>query len=251
MEYTVHQLAELAGVTTRTLRWYDQIGLLPPARTAENGYRYYGPSEVDRLQQILFYRALGVELSQIGRILDAPSFDRMEALKSHLAALEAERSRICGLIETVIRTIQVTERNETMPDQEKFTAFRRRAVEENERSYGEEVRKKYGDAVMDRANDRMLNMTPERYAEWEALGQRIQRGLERVVACGADPSGKEGQEIVQLHQAWLECTMQDYSPQLHRGLAEMYVADDRFTTYYDASCPGCAAFLRAAILHWT
>lgn len=73
MEYTIHELAELAGVSTRTLRWYDQIKLLRPYRTGENGYRYYSGDEVDRLQQILFYRAIGVELAEIRKLLDDPS----------------------------------------------------------------------------------------------------------------------------------------------------------------------------------
>ena len=77
MEYTIRKLASLAGVSTRTLRWYDQIGLLKPCRCAENDYRIYGPAEVDRLQQILFYRALGVELTRIRMILDEHSFDRL------------------------------------------------------------------------------------------------------------------------------------------------------------------------------
>lgn len=80
MEYTISQLAELAGVSTRTLRWYDVTGLLPPMRTADNGYRIYGPEQVDRLQLILFYRALGVDLKQIGAMLDDPTFDRITAL---------------------------------------------------------------------------------------------------------------------------------------------------------------------------
>ena len=94
MEYTIQKLAELAGVTTRTLRWYDQIGLLKPSRVAESGYRYYGRAEVDRLQDILYYRALGVELARIKECLDDPSFDRLAALRNHLAALEAERERL-------------------------------------------------------------------------------------------------------------------------------------------------------------
>ena len=98
MEYTIQKLAELAGVTTRTLRWYDQIGLLKPSRVAESGYRYYGPAEVDRLQDILYYRALGVELARIKRCLDDPSFDRLAALRSHLTALEAERARLAAAL---------------------------------------------------------------------------------------------------------------------------------------------------------
>ena len=98
MEYSIQALSRLSGGTTRTLRWYDEIGLLKPSRVAESGYRYYGPAEVDRLQDILYYRALGVELARIKRCLDDPSFDRLAALRSHLTALEAERARLEGLI---------------------------------------------------------------------------------------------------------------------------------------------------------
>ena len=75
MEYSIRELSQLSGVTTRTLRWYDQIGLLKPGRVAQNGYRYYGRAQVDRLQDILYYRALGVELARIRECLDDPSFD--------------------------------------------------------------------------------------------------------------------------------------------------------------------------------
>ena len=94
MEYSIQELSRLSGVTTRALRWYDQIGLLKPGRVAENGYRYYGEAEVDRLQDILYYRALGVELAKIKECLDDPAFDRLTALRSHLSALEAEHERL-------------------------------------------------------------------------------------------------------------------------------------------------------------
>ena len=114
MEYTVQALAELSGVTPRTLRWYDRIGLLKPGRVGENGYRYYGPAQVDRLQDILYYRALGVPLDQIRASLDDPSFDRLAALRGHLAALEGERERLEGLIRSVKTTIRKQERSEIM-----------------------------------------------------------------------------------------------------------------------------------------
>ena len=98
MEYSIQELSRLSGVTTRTLRRYDQIGLLKPSRVAESGYRYYGRAEVDRLQDILYYRALGVELARIKECLDDPSFDRLAALRNHLTALEAEQERLEQLI---------------------------------------------------------------------------------------------------------------------------------------------------------
>ena len=248
MEYTIQKLAELAGVTTRTLRWYHRIGLLTPSRIGENGYRYYGGAEVDRLQQILFYRALGVELARIGAILDDPSFDRLDALRGHLAALEKEEGRIQELIHTVKRTILSEERNEFMSDEAKFEAFKRRAVEENEARYGAEIREKYGDEEAERASRDILDLTPERYQSWKDTGEAIQRKLEEAVRSGADPSGEAGRALAELHRAWLSFGSSHYDPARHRGLAELYVQDERFTAYYDKSVPGCARFLRDAVL---
>ena len=91
MEYTVQALAQLAGVTPRTLRWYDQQGLLKPARITAAGYRIYGPEQVDRLQSILFYRELGLELAAIRALLDAPDYDRQTMLRQHLQQLRQKR----------------------------------------------------------------------------------------------------------------------------------------------------------------
>ena len=150
MEYTIRELADLSGVTTRTLRWYDQIGLLKPGRVADNGYRYYGAAQVDRLQDILYYRALGVELAQIKACLDDPSFDRLAALRGHLTALEQEQARLEALIRSVRKTISAQERKELMNDQEKFEALKQRAVAWHEETYGREAREKYGDRELNR-----------------------------------------------------------------------------------------------------
>ena len=216
MEYTIQKLAELAGVTTRTLRWYHRIGLLTPSRIGENGYRYYGRAEVDRLQQILFYRALGVELARIGAILDDPSFDRLDALRGHLAALEKEEGRIQELIHTVKRTILSEERNEFMSDEAKFEAFKRRTVAHNEEvygaRYGAEIREKYGDEEAERASRDILDLTPERYQSWKDTGEAIQRKLEEAVRSGADPAGEAGRALAELHRAWLSFGSSPYDP---------------------------------------
>ena len=250
MEYSIQALSRLSGVTTRTLRWYDQIGLLKPSRVAESGYRYYGPAEVDRLQDILYYRALGVELARIREYLNAPSFDRLAALHSHLSALEAKRVQLDALIQSVKDTIEAEERNEIMSDIQKFEAFKRRAVERNESAYGAELRATYGDAQMDEANAAVLNLTQEQYGAWIRLGQEIQRRLEAAVEAGLSPEGTEGREITALHRRWLTVTGSQYLPDKHRGLAELYTADPRFTAYYDRAVPGCARFLRDAVCHW-
>ena len=131
MEYSIHALAELAGVSARTLRYYDQIGLLKPKGTTEAGYRLYGQEEVDLLQQILFYRALGVPLKEIARIVQADDFDRLHALKTHLSALRARQAQTAALIESVEKTIRSIKGGTEMSDSEKFEAFKQRVVREN------------------------------------------------------------------------------------------------------------------------
>ena len=250
MEYTIHQLAELSGVSTRTLRWYDKLELLPPARIADNGYRIYGPEQVDRLQQILFYRALGVELRQIKTILDDPSFDRLHALREHLGALQEKERQIGQIIQSVRETILAAERNEIMSDEAKFQAFKHRAVEENERRYGREIRAAYGDQAVDEAHAAVLNLTMEQYQQWTQMGAEIQRRLEQAVTQACSPQDEVGRDITQLHRQWLSYGPNQYDVQKHKGLAQLYVCDARFQKYYDKNCPGCAQFLRDAILHW-
>lgn len=250
MEYSIQELSRLSGVTTRTLRWYDQIGLLKPSRVAESGYRYYGGAEVDRLQDILYYRALGVELARIKECLDDPSFDRLAALRNHLAALEAERERLEQLIRSVKDTIGSEERNEIMNDEQKFEAFKQRAVAHNEEVYGEEIRAKYGGKEVDEANAAVMNLTREQYQEWTDLGREIQERLEAAVRSGLSPESEEGKEITALHRRRLTIAGNRYDPAKHRGIAELYVMDERFTAYYDKRVSGCARFLRDAVIYW-
>lgn len=250
MEYSIQELSRLSGVTTRTLRWYDQIDLLKPSRVAESGYRYYGPAEVDRLQDILYYRALGVELARIKQCLDSPSFDRIAVLREHLSALQARQQRIQTLIQSVQETLRCEERNEIMRDEQKFEAFKHRAVEWNEQHFGTELRAEYGDAEVDAAHTAILNLTQEQYQTWTELGHEIQHRLETAVQSGCSPDGEEGQRIVDLHRRWLTLCGNGYDPARHRGIAELYVLDSRFTAYYDKQVAGCAQFLRDAVHHW-
>lgn len=250
MEYSIHELSRLSGVSTRTLRWYDEIGLLKPGRVAESGYRYYGPAQVDRLQDILFYRALGVELARIRECLDTPSFDRLAALRGHLKALQAQKKRLEDLIRSVEQTIDCEERRDVMNDEAKFAAFKQKTVEENKAAHGREARQKYGDAAVDRSNRAVLGMTREQYAEWTALDDELRRRLEAAVTARLAPDSEEGRAIFELHRRWLSMTDKRLTAARHRGIAELYVLDERFTAYYDRAVPGCAQLLRDAVAVW-
>ena len=246
MEYTINQLAKLAGVSTRTLRYYDQCGLLPPKTVRSNGYRIYGETEVNRLQQILFYRELGVELSEIGRILAEKDFDGLSALQSHLSALREKRARLDRLIGNVQKSISAMKGEAEMTDEEKFEGFKEKLISDNEQKYGREIREKYGDESVDRSNAKLKNMTKEQYGELEALTQELNRTLKAAFEQG-DPGSELAQKACALHKRWLCFYWDHYSKEAHRGVAKMYVDDPRFTAYYDAIAPGCAVFLRDAV----
>ena len=247
MEYTIQKLAHLAGISTRTLRYYDQIGLLSPARTNESGYRIYGAKEVDVLQQILFYKEMGLELAQIKEAIQDTEFDSLAALHSHLEKLIEKRRQIDLLIENVKKTIGKEEGKNKMSDREKFEGFKKELVEKNEQKYGKEVREKYGDEVVDQSNANMMGLTEEQYTHMQELGEKINLLLEEAVKNHEYVEDEIGERVALLHKEWLGYTWQTYSTQAHRGLVQMYVLDERFKAYYDKNVEGCAEFLKQAV----
>lgn len=140
------------------------------------------------------------------------------------------------------------EKGTHMDDKEKFEGMKRELVEDNERTYWQEVRERWGDAAADGANRKMLNLSKDQFARFQELGRRINEELEDAVRAGADPTGPAGARLCALHKEWLDYTWSFYSPEAHKGLAEMYVADERFTSYYDEVVKGCAAWLRDAVI---
>ncbi len=250
MEYTVQKLGQMAGVSTRTLRYYDEIGILKPARINSSGYRIYGQWEVDRLQQILFYRELGVSLDNIKDIVTAPSFDGVKALREHREKLLEKRVQLDLLIMNVDKTIALTEGRMKMTDQEKFEGFKQRMIDDNEKKYGEEIRKKYGQDKVNKSNEKVKNMSQEEHDEVTRLAEQLTDTLAQAFKEG-DPAGKSAQKAADLHKQWLTYYWSEYSKEAHAGLAQMYVDDERFTAYYDKEQPGTAEFLKDAILIYT
>lgn len=250
MEYTVQKLANLAGISTRTLRYYDEIGILKPARTNDSGYRIYGQTEVDLLQQVMFYRKMGMKLEIIKEILTAPSFHLESALLEHYENLLVQRQQLDLLIANVEKTIEYQRGRIHMNDKEKFEGFKKKKLEENEKKYGQEIREKYGTDSVEQSNRKFMGMTKEQYDAYEKLGGEV---IETLLAAYAtqDPAGELAQKAADLHRKWLSYTWESYSREAHAGLAQMYVEDERFTAYYDQHQPGLTVFLRDAILLYT
>lgn len=236
----------MAGVSTRTLRYYDEIGILKPARVNSSGYRIYGEKEVDRLQQIRFYRELGVNLEKIKQIITAPNFDELKALGQHQEKLLEKRAELDRLIANVDKTIAAKERGIIMSDHEKFEGFKKKLTEENEKKYGKEIREKYGDKSIDQSNKKLKNMTQGEYDEITTLADAVIETFHTALQTG-DPAGELAQRAADLHRQWISFYWDSYTKEAHAGVAQMYVDDERFRAYYDKKQPGTAAFMRDAI----
>ncbi|KZE50613.1 MerR family transcriptional regulator [Rossellomorea marisflavi] len=249
MEYTIKKLSDLAGVSTRTLRYYDEIGLLTPSRINSSGYRIYGRVEVDRLQQIMFYREMGMELERIKLILDDPDFDSVGALKEHRSRLIEKKERLLMLIRNVDQTLEDKGGGVTMSDRKKFEGFKKRLVDINEKEYGKEIREKYGDESIDASNQQLLSMDKETYEETKHLEEQM-IALLKIAHEKGDATGEEAQEAAQLHKEWITRQWGHYNREAHEGLVQMYVDDERFRSYYDKYQNGMAEFLRDAVGHY-
>lgn len=247
MEYTILKLAKIAKISTRTLRYYDEIGILKPKRINSSGYRIYGSEEVDRLQQILFYRQFALELTEIKDILNSTEFNKINALSEHKKKLYEKREQIDILIKNIEKTIAADEGGTIMSDNEKFEGFKQKLIDENEEKYGEEIRAKYGKETIEKSNQKVKNMTKEESEKISALAQDMSKTLIEAIKTG-DPAGRLAQKAVQMHKEWLCFYWDTYTKEAHAALGQMYVEDERFKKYYDDIHPGCAEFLRDAII---
>jgi len=250
MEYCINELSKLAGVSTRTLRYYDEIGLLKPTRISDAGYRYYDVKQVDLLQQILFYKERGFELKKIRQIIHNKDFDMIKAMEEHLQSLEKQKEETESLIQTVKKTIRHMKGQCEMSDKEKFQTLKNQMVSDNEKTYGKEARQKYGDGAVDASNKNWMNLSEEKFERWQRLDKEILEKLEAAVLANEKAESKPAKEVAELHKEWLTISLPNYNEQMHKGIAAMYVADERFTKYYDRNVDGCANLLYESVKYW-
>jgi DNA-binding transcriptional MerR regulator len=240
MPYTIKDVADLAGVTTRTLRYYDEIGLLNPAFTGENGYRYYDQNSLLRLQQILFFRELEVPLKDIHLIMSRPDFSILRALQNHRTALQSRAKRLKALIDTIDQTIANIKGEWMMTENDFFEGF-------NETQYEEEVVERWGN-------------TPQ-YAEsqkkWGSYSKEQKDAIKkeggeitiRMVSNDPDasPDDPEVQAAIRDYHAYINRYFYTCDVEFLRGLADMWVQDPRFAVNYERIREGGAAFVREAV----
>ncbi|OPX46584.1 MerR family transcriptional regulator [Clostridium thermobutyricum] len=251
MEYTIKKLGEIAGVSTRTLRYYDQIGLLKPCRINSSGYRIYGEKEVNLLQRIMFYKAMDMKLEKIQEIIQNPNFDMEKSLREQQRILISKRDELDKLIENIEKTIAYNKGEIDMTDKEKFEGFKKEKVNINEQKYGKEIREKYGDKVVDESNKKFLNLTEEEFKLMNETENEMFKDLLKVYENG-DLDSKAAKNVYENHKKWLSFSWPTYKKEAHRGLAEMYVMDERFSKYYnDKAGKEVVSLLRDIILKYT
>lgn len=232
MEYTIKKLGELAGVSTRTLRYYDEIGLLKPCRINSSGYRIYGQKEVDLLQQIMFYKSMDMRLEEIHEIITHPDYNIDKALEEHHKKLIEKREQLDQLILTVEKTISYSKGEAEMSDKEKFEGFKKERLEENEKKYGEEIREKYGEETVRKSNKKFMNLSENDFKRMQALEEQMIEAL-KVVADTKNLDSDLAKLVYKNHKEWLGFSWPVYTKEAHIGLAEMYVEDERFAKYYN------------------
>lgn len=245
--YAVGELAKLSGVTIRTLHHYDAIGLLAPASIGENGYRQYGRDELLRLQQILFHRELGLSLSDIAAVLDAPAFDRLAALQRQRDSVLARADRDRRLLETIDRTIADLHGDLTMSDRNLFHGFEPEKQAEYEAHiiarYGREARRH-----IEVGRRRMAEMTPEEMQAHMVELASIEADLAKAVEAGVAPDDPLLDPVLTRHHAWVGASWASPpSGDAYAGLGELYASHPDFIARYEAMQPGLAAWLKEAM----
>jgi DNA-binding transcriptional MerR regulator len=241
MTYTVKQLADLAGVSPRTLHYYDEIGLLHRDSTGANGYRYYGREAVLALQQILFYKELDFSLDEIKAILADPDFDVAQALEQHRLALLGRMRRLERLIGTVDKTINHLKGKYAMNNQEYYEGF----SEEKQKEYAREARQLWGAEAVDQSEARWASYSPERKKQIFAEGGAIFQALTERIPQGYD--SPEVQEYIGRLHAYMgnfyDCTLE-----IFEGLGHGYNQHPDFIKFYQENYhTEMPAFLEQAI----
>lgn len=252
MTYSIQQLASLAGVSTRALRYYDQIKLLPANRNVHNGYREYGEAAVDRLQLIRYFQTFGFELTTIQQLLDQPRAVQTAALATQRAQLAAKRDHLTTLLNTLDRTLAARTGGPQMTDSEKFATFKQEQLADNEQTFGVEARQLYGKEAVMASQYRFANLSETEYHDMQATETELFTALKMVATTG-DLTSEAAQRVYECHRQWLCFTWNNYSPVAHRGLAQMYTHDSRFADYYNqrVGLPNAAATLVAVINQYT
>jgi MerR family transcriptional regulator, thiopeptide resistance regulator len=244
MAYTVKKLAQISGVSIRTLHWYDEVGLLKPAYHGSNGYRYYEEEQLLILQQILFFRELGFELKQIRRVLGRSDFDKMVALSSHREVLKKNLEQTRKLIKTIDKTMEHLNGTKKMKEKEMFSGFSK----EQQTEYERQIIERFGDQGKahieeNKQNAKKWSKTDEEKFKKEFVD--ICKELSRLLEQNFKVSTKEVQNVIRKHYSWLK-NFWTPSKVSYAGHGQ-FIADSDLRKAYEEYHPRLPEFIAEAI----
>ncbi|GAB3618728.1 TipAS antibiotic-recognition domain-containing protein [Okibacterium endophyticum] len=226
MEWSIQQIARLAGTTSRTLRHYGAVGLLEPTRIGQNGYRYYNEEALVRLQRILLLRDLGLGLPEIADVLAKPD-EPTRALRGHLQWLQQEQDRLTLQIASVEDTITRLEGGEQLMAENMFDGF-------DHTQYREEVEERWGKDAYAKGDAWWRSLSAAEKAEFQKRASALASDWADAAARGVAADSDEAQRLAERQLEWLTSAYQGQAPTKEHfvGLGEMYVADERFGANY-------------------
>lgn len=243
MSYSVGQVADLAGVTIRTLHHYGQIGLLEPQDRSPTGYRQYSDADLNRLQHILFYRELGFPLTEIAAILSKPGATARAHLRRQHELLTQRIARLTDMVAAVEKELEAHSMGIALTPQEKFEIFGPNYSE----NYEMEAEERWGDTpAWQQSQTRTQAFTKQDWVKVKQDEDDLNRRLVAAMTAGAAPNSDEAMDLAEAHHRSIE-VFYDCPYPMHRGLGDMYLADERFTRTYEELAPGLAQWLRDAI----
>jgi DNA-binding transcriptional MerR regulator len=243
MAFTVSQVARMAGVSVRALHHYDEIGLLRPSGRSEAGYRLYDERDLERLQQVMFFRALEFPLEEIARIMTDPRFDVGAALRLQRQLLAGKAVQLQGLIAAVDAAIDRLEKGATMGNEELFEVFEGW----NPKDHEEEAEQRWGQTKeWKQSKERTARYSKQDWMKIKAEGGELYRQLAVLMGARKAADGLEAMDAAELHRQYISRWFYDCSRAVHRGLGELYVNDPRFTANIDKVAPGLALYCREA-----
>ena len=244
MNYTVGEVAQYAGVSVRTLHHCDEVGLLAPRGRTAAGYRQYGQADLERLQQILCYRELGFGLEEIAEILDDPRADPVDHLRRQHGLLTDRMERLAAMAAAVKKTMEARKMGISLNPDEMFEVF----GDEDPAQYAEEVEQRWGDSdAYKQSQRRTASYTKDDWLKIRAEGEAATLRLAEAMTSGAPPDSPAAMDAAEAHRAQIDRWFYNLSYDMHRGLADMYIADPRFTATYEKVAPGLAQYIRDAI----
>jgi len=240
---TVGKMAEVAGVTVRTLHHYDALGLLTPGARSAAGYRLYEEADYERLQEILFYRELGFGLEGISTILRDPEYDRAGALRHQRDLLVVRKDRLQTMIGAVETALDAHEKGITMTKEEMFEVF----GDFDPKAHEAEVEERWAGPALEQSKRRTKTYGKDQWKEAMAEGESITVELAELLRAADAPEEEKAMDLAERHRLHIDRWFYECSHEMHAGLGSMYVADPRFTGYYEKYAPGLAEFIKSAI----